>query len=40
MLAAAPVAHPPALLSADVQADLLEPAFDTGGLEEAAAADK
>ena len=36
---AAPAAHPPALLFADVRADLLEPAFDTGGLEEPTAAD-
>ena len=35
---AAPAAHPPALLFADVRADLLEPAFDTSGLEEPAAA--
>ena len=36
---AASAAHPPALLFADVRADLLEPAFDTGGLEEPTAAD-
>ena len=35
----APAAHPPELLSADVQADLLELEFDNSRLEELAVAD-